>query len=709
MSLKKRIIFLAGVSWIIGFAALAIFTACDNRKAFNPLLDVNQKVSMSLTPSQLVIHSLDAPDTVNIYIRVRDENGSGIDSVQVEIGRTPEVGTVVPPKATEQGGYAQAQFITDPGTDEEGIIIFTAKAGSAKEVDTLRIFVSIQGEIGHMGISLDNYTLTADGEDQATIYVSVIDTTGVPIADGTPIFIDNYGASTPGTLDLPYASTTDGIATFKLTAPPVIDSTLAVDSLVAWGISMSGDTSYAHASITYVPAQAAHLQFLNVGDTLVAGSGMMDTLFVKATDANGNLVIDGSQIQFRNQLSTSSISNLVFTVNGIATAHYVVGSEAGTDYLQAFMVTPGSTDTLFSNAIPLVVRSSVPTNIQLSTDDQTIEVGGIATQIYATLRDENGNNLSDGFSIRFEITSAPENSGAGSVSFNYVPTDDSVLHVAYDSTDVNGRASVALFSGITAGTVRIKGTSVDNENIFKERPLITVTSGPPYWIDIGPSNIAVPSGEYLSTGITAAVWDRYTNPVEPGTAVHFEVIPDTVAYIIGAAYTGGEIVQIDSVTWDTIGVPGQAYTTMYYGCGHTFDTVRVVASSGDMEAVSGPIVLGIFDGHISVGANPGNIFIEASGQQWATSDISALLTDGLGCPIHNGVIDFLCQNCGILNPPYTDTTNNEGYAFAEFYIEAAWIPQTPPEPPQCSAKVIARLRGYPDVEGEIDIHCGREQ
>ena len=447
MSLRKRIVFLTGVVWIIALVAIVLFTACDNRKAINPLLDVNQKISMSLTPSILVVHSLNQPDTVDIYIRVRDEQGSGIDSVQVEVSRSPEVGTIVPPTPTEQGGYTLAQYITDPGTSEETMIILTAKAGSAEETDTLRIMVSLQGEIDHMNISLDKYTLTANGDDSATIYVSVIDTTGVPIADGTPIFIANYGSSTPGNLDPTFVDTEDGIAEFHLRSPIFIDSTVAVDSLVAWGISMSGDTSYAHAAVTYQPAAASNLEFLNVGDTLVAGSGRMDTLYVKATDDNGNLAIDGTQVQFRNQLSTSSISNLVFTVNGIATAFYVVGTEAGTDYLQAFMVTPGSTDTLFSNAVPLVVRSSLPTNIRLSTDDQTIEVGGIATQVYATLRDENGNNLSDGFSIKFEITSAPENDSAGSVSFNYVPTDDSVQHVAYDTTDVNGRASVALFSG----------------------------------------------------------------------------------------------------------------------------------------------------------------------------------------------------------------------------------------------------------------------
>lgn len=705
MSLRKRIVFLTGMVWIVALVAIMLFTACDNRKAINPLLDVNQKISMSLTPSILVVHSLNQPDTVDIYIRVRDEKGSGIDSVQVEVGRSPEVGTIVPPQPTEQGGYTLAQYITDPGTAEETIILLTAKAGSAQETDTLRILVSLQGEIDHMNISLDKYTLTANGDDQATIYVSVIDTTGVPISNGTPIFMANYGASTPGTIEPAFDDTEDGIAEFTLTSPVVIDSTISVDSLVAWGISMSGDTSYAHATVTYQPAAAAHLQFLNVGDTLVAGSGSMDTLYVKATDDNGNLVIDGTQVQFRNQLSTSSISNLVFTVNGIATAFYVVGSEAGTDYLRAFIVTPGSTDTLFSNAIPLVVRSSVPTNIRLSTDDQTIEVGGIATQIYATLRDENGNNLSDGFAIKFEITASPWPTGERSVSFNYVPTEDSVLHVAYDSTDVNGRASVALFSGTKAGTVRLKATSVDNPNIFKERPLITVTSGPPAWIDIGPSNIANVSGEFISTGITAAVWDEYTNPVEPGTAVHFEVIPDTVAYIEGAAYTGGEIVQLDSVTWDTIGTPGQAYTTMYYGCSHTFDTVRVVASSGDMEAISGPIVLALYDGQLTVAANPGNIFIIPP-PDWARAQVSALLLDGLGCPIENGIIDFTGLNCGEIEDPVTDTTDEFGYAYASFYIEASWIPQIPGNPPECSAKVIARLRGYPDVEGECDIHCG---
>ncbi len=291
--------------------------------------------------------------------------------------------------------------------------------------------------------------------------------------------------------------------------------------------------------------------------------------------------------------------------------------------------------------------------------------------------------------------------GATSPSFEYVPCDDSVLLVTYDVTDVNGRASVAIFSGTKAGTVRIKATSVDNINIFKEKPIITIESGPPATIEIYPSNIASQEGEALITGITAAVWDQYTNPVEPLTAVHFEIIPDTVAYIGGAAYTGG---WVDEATGDTIGVRGLAHTSMTYGCYHTFDSVRVVASSGELEDTSGVIVLALYEGQIALGAQPSTIYVDEG--MFETASITAQLLDGLGCPIHNGIIDFSVRVCGEISGPYVDTTDSDGYAYTEFKIYHDQIPaQPPPAPPSCEAKIVAILRGYPEVQSEWDIFC----
>jgi hypothetical protein len=665
-------------------------------------------VTMTLLPPNLIIHSLNKPDTVEIDIRVRDENGTGIDSVEVELARSPEIGTIVPPQVTQSGGYASALYITDPGIGQDMQVTLTASTGFAIDTDILNIIVSLQGEIESMNISLGTHTLVANGEDNTKIFVSVLDTTGGPIVDGTAIFMENGGAGYSGSLDSTYVHTANGIAVFTLTAPPFIDtsSIIDVDNLTAWGESVSGNVVYAYSSITYIPDVPNMLEIVTIPSQMVAGSGVYQVIDVRVTDAHGSFVRDGTQVRFSNQLITSDITALTTTMNGYAAGIYTVGTEAGLDIIKAFITFPGSTDTLWSNAVPLAIASSVPTNITITTDDSDIPVGGNPTMIYATMQDENGNALSDGYGIIFRITASPgyPNIAPQAPSFNYVATDDSVCYETSEFTNVNGVASVTIFSGTQAGTVRIKVISIDNYSIFKEKPLITVQSGPPAVISILPSNVAGVDGQAIATGISAAIWDQYTNPVEPLTAVHFEVLPDTIAYIDGAALTGG---WIDTTTGQVVGTIGLATTIMRYSCLNTFDTVRVIAQSGDMEDTSEAVVLAIFVGAISVDVQPGVIYLNPTGHDTVDyADVEAQLLDGLGCPIHNGVINFTVENCGTISGPYSDTTDRQGYANTTFKITyRQLLPDADTGVPHCTAKIKARLRGYPDIVGAADCFC----
>ena len=663
-------------------------------------------VSMNLIPPELIVKSKDKPDTVEINIRVRDANGIGIDSVQVNLSRKPDsLGTIVAPALTADGGFASAKYITDTGFEEAYDVIITATANTMVDVDTLSVKFSLQGEIDTINVSLEKTTLIADGVDKANIYISVLDTTGVPL-EGAKVYIENYGATIPGVLDSVSATTYNGFAIVSIKAPPLIDSMAVVDAdtIHVFSQSQSNIIKHTYVPIYYVPGEPNTLLITTIPVPMIAGSGDAQNISVRVTDAQGSLVRDGTQIRFRKNLQASDITPITTTSHGYATAVYTVGTESGLDEVTAFYTKPGTIDTTLSEPMSIEIASSAPTNIALKALNPTIAVGGLSTIVQATMQDENGNPLSDGWEIEFEIVQAPSMSGPGCPSFRYASTEGDSLLLTTEVTNVNGIAAVSLFSGTISGTVTIKVTAAYDENIFKQKNLITIESGPPYEIQIEASNLAEVVGEEIKTGITASVWDMYTNPVEPLTAVHFMVIPDTVCFINGAAYTGGYPNPDDPE--DTIGVKGLASTWMYYGSYDTFDTVRVRAESGGMVDTSGPLILAIYSALLSIDPIPGVLYCQTSGDT-ATSQIVALLQDGLFIPISKGIILFTNSGCGYISGQIQDTTGEDGYAGTWFTIKYDQIPQIPPNPPQCVATVTAKLRGYPDIEGECSINCYR--
>jgi hypothetical protein len=700
-----------GYTGHVGFIVeVAGKSVTDSIQVIYQPVGVASEISMNITPSPLVVHSPYKSDTAVIDLWVRDENGAGLDSISVVVNRTPNIGTIIQGDLTENG-YTQAMYITDPGAPTS--VFIRATAGGASILDTLVVFAQFGGEIGQMSVVLAKQSLIAGGVDSTTVTVSVMDTTNSPISDNTTIFLSTAG-STPhhGLITPNSAPTSGGVASFKLNSPATLDSALVVeiDTLRAWGISISGETSYAASYVYYIPGAPNTMTILTEPTPMVAGSGTAQVIPVRVVDANGNSVINGTQVQFRKQLPLSSITSLTITNHGIANGVYTVGTASGIDLIKAFIPRPSSNDTLWSNPVPLIVRSSLASNITLVASNPTIQIGGIATQIIATLRDENGNALSDGYPVRFEITASPSLIGPYGPSFMHVPTADTITLTVIDSTDVNGQSSVALFSGTRAGTVKIKATALDNVNVFKEKTLVVITSGPPARVMISPISNVQPVGEVLVGGVTAMVIDSFTNPVEYNTAVHFEVIPDSLAMITGDAYTGGYVFHSESIPpyVESIGVPGLAFTEITYTCNRTFSTVKVAAQSGALVDTSDLLILKIYEtgARCACTANPASLFLPSL-TAWDTSDVSCQLLDGIGCPIGNGIILFSAQEAGEICGQTVDTTNFSGWCYTKYRIQGQMIPQSPPDPPQVAAKVTAVLQGYPNIKGEATITSRR--
>ena len=200
----------------------------------------------------------------------------------------------------------------------------------------------------------------------------------------------------------------------------------------------------------------------------------------------------------------------------------------------------------------------------------------------------------------------------------------------------------------------------------------------------------------------------YANPVEYGRAVYFTLIPNDVAEVEGNSYTGG------ARPYHPDSVDGWAFSRIIYGCYGTFDTLQVVAMSagenGPVADTSAPFPLPAYNPSIFLSANPGNLRCEGPNSwQCDQSDITALLTDGGGCAIQYGIINFSALVAGSIIGPTEVITDENGIAETIYEICGDEIPTPPDGIPRIETAVRAILFGYPDVEAEVDLVCTRPQ
>lgn len=655
----------------------------------------------------------DGADSTFIRAFLYDTDHRGIPLETVIFSNPDHDGYYQTAAVTDSTGMAISIFKPFVGRIGVSEMVATYRENTIHEAtDNVNVNILPVRAIALITVSLQDHNIIANGVDSSAIYITVNDSSGNLIADGTSVFLENTGTGSLSDLSV---STVNGQARTAIASPLNIESGPIVDSIFVWGNSSETTTVADTAVVTYIADVVDRLQIIRPDSTvtLVAGSQASDTLKVFAEDANGNPVANGTQISFVNQIPTSTINpSTAQTVNGIATAVYLVGTETGDDNVRAFVPDPYEpTDTIWTPyAATYHVISSVATTLVLSSSETSIEVGGASCQIIATLQDANGNPLSEGYFVAFEIKSA---SGSQYAPDEW-PSFDTEWGVYFDTveTSISGDAIVQIYSGEVAGPVSIEACTIPipPEYLFvcDERSLITISSGPPFHVDVSPT----PAGETTNPDnperfvqVGAGVWDVYANPVKYGTAVHFTLIPNDVAEVEGDSYTGG------ARPYHPDSVNGWAFSRIIYGCYGTFDTLRVVATAGGPVAdTSAPFALPAYNPSIFLSADPGNLRCAGpESYQCDQSDITALLTDGGGCAIQYGIINFAALVAGSIIGPTEVITDENGIAETEYEICGDEIPTPPDGIPRIETAVRAILFGYPDVEAEVNLVCTRPQ
>jgi hypothetical protein len=678
-----------------------------------PLRPVQNSLALEAVPPTVYG---DGADSTIIRAFLLNTDGHGIVGDTVIFTNPGVDGQYQSIVVTNENGVAQTVF--KPYANHLGVteIVATYRENTIHEAsDAVQVDILPVRAIGFVTVSLQKQNVIANGHDSSAIFITVQDSSGGLIADGTSVFLEHTGT---GFLSPTQVQTADGQAFAAITAPANIVSGPRVDSIFVWGNSSDTTIVVDTAVVHYIPDVVDELQIIRPESTvtLIAGSGDFDTVQVSALDANGNPVANGTQVRFVNEIPSSTVNpSSAPTTDGIATAIYLVGSETGDDNVRAFVPDPDEpTDTIWS-AQPAVFRclSSEATTLVLSASEGNIEVGGASCQIIATLEDAYGNPLSEGYFVAFEIKSA---NGSRDVPYEW-PSFDTEWGVYNDTveTSITGRAITQIYSGTVAGPVSIEACTIplppDSIFVCDEKSLITISSGPPYHVEVSPTPVGEATNpdnpeRYVQVG--AGVWDIYTNPVEYGTAVYFTLIPNDIGEVEGNSYTGG------ARPYHPDSVDGWAFSRIIYGCYGTFDTLQVVASSagenGPVADTSTPFPLPAYNPSIFLSANPGNLRCDGPNpNQCAQSDITALLTDGGGCAVQYGIINFSALVAGSIIGPTEVITDENGIAETIYEICGDEIPTPPDGIPRIETAVRAILFGYPDVEAEVDLVCTRPQ
>ena len=685
-----------------------------------PLRQVHNSLSMQFTQQQVYG---DGTSKVIIRAFLRDTDGHGIRGDTVRFTNPTNNGRFGDVGPTDINGMDTTTFTPFGGVGhiDTSMIIAEYQPGSIHVAsDTNTILILPIRSIGMINVSLQQQSIEANGSDKAAIFITVQDSTGGLISDGTPVYVNHHGT---GSLWSPQVTTTDGQAKDTIYAPSHIPDGVVVDSIFVYGNATDSTVIADTAIIRYNPGHVAQLRFIRpTGPVdLIAGSGQSDSAMVEATDANGNHVDNGTPIQFVKQLATSSLTpSPAPTVTGIATSIYLVGSGIGDDNVKAWAIdTDNPSDTIVT-AQPVIYHclSSSATTLQLSTPNPFIRVGGASTQIIAELQDAYGNRLSQGYSVAFEITVSPGNfvDPLRDPSFSTDPGNyrDTV------ETNINGQAIVQLYSGRASGTTSIRACTV-SETLYvcDEKSLVTISSGPPAYINTGLTfNSQGGSNNDPARFCVVGAWvgDQFSNPVEYGTAVYFSLIPSGVALIDGNALVGAP-----HLPYWADSTEGMAYTRITYECYQTFEHLRVIASSagdsGQIVDTSSILILPLYNGTLTCHADPGNLWCDTNACTCTggpnhnckdTSTITVTLRDGGLCLIPNTLIEF-SATAGYFNlTPAQAYTDSAGQAHILFIIRGCDIPYDPnTNRSYINVTITADVVSNPEVKCTVDVPCNR--
>jgi hypothetical protein len=436
-------------------------------------------------------------------------------------------------------------------------------------------------------------------------------------------------------------------------------------------------------------------------------------LTAAVTDSLHNAVDEGVPVSFTATMGTLSSPLIHTNRDGLAIVTLTPGTQAGNSIVKGSIVSGA-----YADSVLISILSDIPGTIQLDVSNPSPQVAGTGgqdwTQLMATVRDRNGNNVPDGVWVWFKILAGPN----GGENINRRGLMDSAQTAA-------GVAMATFNSGLYTGPVQIKAWTfrvegTDTFEISAQASNISIVAGPPKNMDIQTSDVGVDAGSAWDVTVAALVRDSLNNPVRDGVAVFFEVHgingADTAAILSDTVTTGNGMHR-----------PGMAYTILRYISDATNEIVlitgRTAGVPGSYEGIEETIqyTLPIQQPTLSLYALPNSWHYNAPGQEGTCYiECVSIVRDGHNTPINKARVIYGASRGRLYQTRTANTTTSFNYTgplygsppFSPGHT-SVWLRETAdlifpdPQSPEITGDVTAEIEGYPDAVDAVTINFRR--
>ncbi|TBL48300.1 hypothetical protein EYY98_19495 [Obesumbacterium proteus] len=548
----------------------------------------------------------DGSATNAVQAKVTDANGNAVPNADVNFSANNGATVITATVTTNAQGLASTTLTNvTAGTTK----VTAAINGNRQSVNTT--FIPDDGTStitdGNLTVTVNN--AKANGSSTNEVQAKVTDANGNTVPNVEVRFSANNGASI---IDAAVMTNENGVAVTTLTN--VTAGNTKVTAVIN-GANKTVDTTFV-ADDTTGTIVSGNLTV--TADNAKANGTATNTVQVKVTDANGNLV-------------PNTVVN--FTATNGAT---VTTASATTN-------TQGLASTTLTNVKAGVTKVTATINGDSQTVDTTFiaddATGTIVSGALTVIVNNAKANGTDSNKVQATVTDANGNLVPNTV-VTFTADNGATVTTASATTDAQGLASTTL-TNVTAGITKVTAAINSNSQTVDTTFVADDSTG------------TIVTGDLTVTVNNAKANGSDTNAVQAKvTDANGNVVPDTA--VTFAANNGATVTTV-SVTTDTQGLASTTLTNVKAGITKVTATINGNSQDVDTTFVADDSTSTIVDGALTITVD------NAKANGTDTNKVLATVTDANGNRVPNTTVSFSADN-GAAITTATVTTDDQGLA-----------------------------------------------